>query len=263
MKVLRVFLTVFCFIFIVSAFQPVLAYGGGINTEEMPKVEQESFLESACINVFETEPEKREIISFDVNENGLIAIGTEINNNKCICVYSENMIFQYRISFICAGAFGFEWNGNDIEIYFVRSNANVIVDRQGNIKSVRSYLDDAEANDYFIHVLNVTERNINGAKYTLKTNSEKDVFLKPYSFPILSVSKTGEDEKILYDVSGKYSKTNALKTFGDVFLISFVLIILAVNFVKLYRNFKSKKAEKERRFQEMLRQANDNHRNQK
>lgn len=263
MKILRAVIIVLSFTCILSSFHPALAYGGGLNTEEMPKDEQESFLKSACINVFETEPEKRKTINFDVNENGLIAIGTEINNNKCICVYSEDMIFQYRISFICAGAFGFEWNGNDIEIYFVRSNVDVIVDHEGNIKSVRSYSDDVKTNDYFINVLNVTERNIKGAKYTLKTNSEKDAFLKPYSFPILSVSRIGEDEIILYDVSEKYSETDTLKTFGEVFLFSFALILLGANFVKLFRNYKRKKEEKERRFQEMLRQTNENNKHLK
>ena len=68
----------------------------------MPKDEQESVIEGACINVFDTEPEKRKILCFDVNESGLIALGTETENNKSICVYTENMVFLYRILYVMA-----------------------------------------------------------------------------------------------------------------------------------------------------------------
>lgn len=40
---------------------PAYAYSGGMKTEEMPKDEQESIIKGACINVFNTEPEKSQL----------------------------------------------------------------------------------------------------------------------------------------------------------------------------------------------------------
>ncbi len=258
MKALRIAIILFTFLCMVTSNQLVFAYGGGMKTEEMPKDEQESVIEGACINVFDTEPEKRKILCFDVNESGLIALGTEIENNKSICVYTENMDFLYRINFICYGAFSFEWNGDDIEIYFVRSHDAVIVDSDGNIKSVRSYTDDIENSDYFNNVLEVTERNINGKKYSLKNYSVSFTILEPNSFPILSVTKPGEEEKILYDVSGEYFVTDTLQSIFDIFAVAFVLTLLCVSVVKLIKKYKKNKEEKERDLQQMLMQSNEN-----
>lgn len=263
MKNIKIFISVFSVVLILCCVQTAFAYGGGMKTEEMPKDEQESVIEGACINVFDTEPEKRKILYFDVNESGLIALGTEANNNKCICIYTENMVFLYRINFFCNGAYGFEWNGDDIEIYFVRDKADVIVDSDGNIKSVRSYTDDIENSDYFNHVLEVNERNINGKKYSLKNYSVRFTILEPNSFPILSVTKPGEEEKILYDVSEEYFVTDTLQSIFDIFVIAFALILLSSNVVKSIKKYKKTKAEKERAWQQMLMQSNENTKDQK
>lgn len=263
MKVIKVFISIFSALLILCCVQISFAYGSGMKTEEMPKGEQESVIEGACINVFDTEPEKRKILCFDVNESGLIALGTETENNKCICVYSEDMTFLYRINFNCNGAYGFEWNGDDIEIYFVRDKADVIVDSDGNIKSVRSYTDDIENNDYYNNVLEVTERNINGIKYSLKNYSVRFTILEPNSFPILSVTKPGEDEKILYDVSDEYFVTDTLQSIFDIFVIAFALTLLSVIVVKFTKKYKKNKEEKERAWQQMIMQSNENIKDQK
>lgn len=262
MRALRAVLIFFSFFFIIFASWPVYANEGRMITEEMPKDEQESVIEGACINVFDTEPEKRKILCFDVNESGLIALGTETENNKSICVYTENMVFLYRINFICNGAFSFEWHGDDIEIYFVRSHDAIIVDSDGNIKSVRSYTDDIENNDYFNNVLKVTERNINGKKYSLKNYSVSFTILEPNSFPILSVTKPGEEE-ILYDVSDEYFVTDTLQSIFDIFVVAFALTLLSVSVVKFIKKNKKNKEEKERDWQQILMQSNENIKNQK
>lgn len=244
MRALRAVLIFFSFFFIIFASWPVYANEGRMITEEMPKDEQESVIEGACINVFDTEPEKRKILCFDVNESGLIALGTETENNKSICVYTENMVFLYRINFICNGAFSFEWHGDDIEIYFVRSHDAIIVDSDGNIKSVRSYTDDIENNDYFNNVLEVTERNINGKKYSLKNYSVSFTILEPNSFPILSVTKPGEEEEILYDVSDEYFVTDTLQSIFDIFVVAFALTLLSVSVVKFIKKTRKTKKKK-------------------
>lgn len=262
MKAIRTIFIFFSFFCMIFAPLPVYANEGGMKTEEMPKDEQESVIKGACINVFDTEPEKRKILCFDVNESGLIALGTETENNKCISVYTENMVFLYRIHFICYGSFSFEWNGDDIAIYFVRGNDAVIVDSNGNIKSVRSYTDDIENNDYFNNVLEATERNINGMKYSLKDYSVRFTVLEPNSFPILSVTKPGEEEKILYDVSDKYFVTDMLQSIFDIFFVVFVLVIVGLTWIITYKQYKKKKAANEKLLQDMIRQANDQNKNQ-
>lgn len=214
--------------------QLVFAYGGGMKTEEMPKDEQNSLIENACINVFETKSEEKPIICFDVNEDGLIALGSENQNRKRICVYSEDMTFLYRINFNCNGAFGFEWNGDDIEIYFVRDRADVIVDRNGNIKVVRSYIESIENEKYFNYVLGATERTVNGAKYTLKTSSGKTSSGRFGSFPYLCVTMQNGEEKILYDVSDTYTKEKHIDIITTLIFAAVPMVIIGFTWKKTY-----------------------------
>ena len=234
MRALRAVLIFFSFFFIIFASCPVYANEGRMITEEMPKDEQESVIEGACINVFDTEPEKRKILCFDVNESGLIALGTETENNKSICVYTENMVFLYRINFICNGAFSFEWHGDDIEIYFVRDRADVIVDRNGNIKVVRSYIESIENEKYFNYVLGATERTVNGAKYTLKTSSGKTSSGRFGSFPYLCVTMQNGEEKILYDVSDTYTKEKHIDIITTLIFAAVPMVIIGFTWKKTY-----------------------------
>lgn len=243
MKVIKVFISIFSAVLILCCVQTSFAYGGGMKTEEMPKDEQKSVIEGACINVFDTEPEKRKILCFDVNERGLIALGTETENNKCICVYTENMDFLYRINFFCNGAYGFEWNGDDIEIYFARDRADVIVDSDGNIKSVRSYIESIENDEYFNYVLGATERTVNGANYTLKTSSGKTPLGRFGSYPFLCVTMPNGDEKILYDVSSEKHKSHAINIIEMVVSIAVPLVIIGFTWKKTYIQYKKKKNE--------------------
>ena len=262
MKALKPTLIFFSFICMISTSLLAYAYGGGMKTEEMPRDEQESIIESARINVSYDEPEKRPIICFDVNKANLIAIATETNNNKCICVYSNDMVFQYRINFICNGAFGFEWNGNDIEIYFVRSHAVILVDKTGKIKNIRSFLECAENSDYYNYVLGATERSVNGIQYTLKTDSGKEPLGRFGSYPFLCVKNPGEDEIILYDVSEQKAQSDSLRNKVDALFVVFVLVIVGFTWIITYKQYKKKKAANEKLLQDMIRQANDQNKNQ-
>lgn len=262
MKAIRTIFIFFSFFCMIFAPLPVYANEGGMKTEEMPKDEQESVIKGACINVFDTEPEKRKILCFDVNESGLIALGTETENNKCISVYTENMVFLYRINFICNGAFGFEWNGNDIEIYFVRSRAVILVDKTGKIKNIRSFLECVENSDYYNYVLGATERSVNGIQYTLKTDSGKEPLGRFGSYPFLCVKNPGEDEIILYDVSEQKAQSDSLRNKVDALFVVFVLVIVGLTWIITYKQYKKKKAANEKLLQDMVRQANDQNKNQ-
>lgn len=234
MKTLKIAIILFTFFCMMTTNQLVFAYGGGMKTEEMPKDEQNSLIENACINVFETKSEEKPIICFDVNEDGLIALGSENQNRKRICVYSEDMTFLYRINFNCNGAFGFEWNGDDIEIYFVRDRADVIVDRNGNIKVVRSYIESIENEKYFNYVLGATERTVNGAKYTLKTSSGKTSSGRFGSFPYLCVTMQNGEEKILYDVSDIYTKEKHIDIITTLIFAAVPMVIIGFTWKKTY-----------------------------
>ncbi len=263
MKAIRTIFIFFSFFCIIFTSMPAYAYSGGMKTEEMPKDEQESIIKGACINVFNTEPEKKPIVCFDVNKDNFIAIATEININKCISVYSDDMVFQYRINFICTGAFGFEWNGDDIAIYFVRDRAVILVDKIGNIKNIRTYLDCLENENYYNYVLGATERSVNGIKYTLKTDSKKKPLGRFGLYPYLCVTRPGEEEKTLYDVSEQKVKSDSLRNKQDALFCAFVLIVVCFTWIITYNLHKKRKTEKERAWQQILMQSNKNTKDQK
>ena len=83
-----------------------------------------------------SEPQKNPIECFSVNENGEIAIGCSDSEQKTVCIYADNGKFQYGYSFECSGSFGIEFENNNLNIYFVRSDVAIAVNQMGEVESI-------------------------------------------------------------------------------------------------------------------------------
>ena len=86
----------------------VLAMKTGFSTELLPEDDINTLLKNVNISMLADEPPKKTIECFAVNEDGMIAIGCSSSENKMVCIYTSDGVFQYGYSFKCNGNFGIE-----------------------------------------------------------------------------------------------------------------------------------------------------------
>lgn len=204
MKYIRPYFSLILFIILIfNGVTKAFATNTGFSTESLAESSINTFLKNVNISMSTTEPLKKSIDCFSVNENGLIAIGSSDHEIKTVCVYTTCGNFQYSFNFKCTGSFGIEMDNNNIlYIYFVRSDVAVSVSPDGEILNVRKILNTSENNDYWNKSVYLTKRSVGDEVYILKNNTGIfSIFASSYS-QLVRINSNGE-KTVLYDVSSE------------------------------------------------------------
>lgn len=212
-------------IFLLSFKIDILAMNTGLSTEEMESDKVESILSHINLSVLSLEPVKDAIDCFDVNEKGMIAIGTSDSEKKTICIYSSDGIFQYGYRFNSYGSFGIKWEEDNIIIYFVRGDFLVEVDTNGIIEKVLDVSDTLENGSYRRNSIFATKREVGDSKYVLKNDMGiLNLFASTYSQLVITNNK-GETE-IFYDVNATELPKMIVTVIGVIVFAGSVIVIL-------------------------------------
>ena len=203
-----------------------MAINTGFNTSDLSDEEQSILADRINISVVNEEFLMKSIQSFDVNSKGEIVIGhSGINATKAISVYDCNGNFQYGYRFNCSGLFGVEWSGDLINIYLVRSNALLTIDKDANIVCIQSIENSIENNDYINNYIFATDKYVADEKYTIRNNSGLLNFIESSYSQLVRTSLEGE-EFVLYDVTGLHTIKLLVSLFGVVAFIVLVIYTL-------------------------------------
>ena len=203
MKFKRAFLlSVFLFVLLTNVIE-IGAVNTGFQTQEMPKEETDGIASRIDLVRIDQEPPKKFIKCFDVNPDGFIAVGEEderVQEQKTVCIYTEEGVFQYGYTFHTSGTFEVEWDEENLNIYFVRGGLIVSVTPGGEILDVLDVPDTMENSSYINHFIRATERTKGDAVYCIRKNvGLLNWFTSSYSQVI--VKDAAGEERILYDVS--------------------------------------------------------------
>ena len=238
MRRIQYFLIVLLLIFLIpNEYAEALTINTGFSTEEFSEDELNTFITNFEISMLTYEPEKRVIECFDVNEKGLIAIGCASSENKTICIYSNDGIFQYGYSFKSYGSFGIKFDENSIIIYLVRSSVAVSVNLAGEIEGALRILETYENNTYWNKSVFAKKREVSGTEYTLRNNMGIfNLFASSYS-QLVALDINGE-ESILYDVSSTHMAKMIVMSVCILLFVSVVVYFVAREFVRLKNNAK-------------------------
>ena len=194
-------------------------------TEELSQEDQKVFLKNISVSRLMSKPEKRSVLCFDVNEQGLIAIGQAGTHGKEVCVYTADGSYLYGYSFNCSQSFYVEWDKNsinNINIYFVRSDIIISLDPYANLLDIKKVQNTIENNSYRLHYLNSTKRFVNGSSYEIINDTGLfNSFASSYS-QLIVINSAG-NELIVYDVSTTQTTKSAV-----IFIITFALILIVV-----------------------------------
>ena len=234
MKHIRLLLSILSIILIITATNlNVFAVNSGFVTNPYPEENKNRFIENINLSLLKEEPEKKPIECFDVNKDGLIAIATCITRDKYVCVYSSDGDFLYGYSLSAYGSIGLEWNGSSLNIYFVRSDIIVNVDKNGDVLDIAQVENTSENNSYINHFINYPKRTIGNVKYAIK-NDMGILNLLATSYSQLVMIDAEGKETILYDVASSQIASILTVTFC-------VLVFLALSFYLGLRRWKEYK----------------------
>lgn len=198
----------------------VSAMNTGFTTCNMEPDMQQTFLFNNDLTLITTEPEKQSIVCFDVNDDGLILIGSGNFESKIVSVYTSDGIFKYGYKFTDSGNFGVEWDGDNVIIYFVRSDVAALVDSTGDILELKTIENTIENNSYWNHSVYSEERTANGNEYVMKNHMG---LLNAFSTSYSQITRTDIDGNttIVYDVSQQYLT-------GTIIVVAFFTTAFAV-----------------------------------
>ncbi len=195
------------------------------SAEQLSEKDKSTFLSNVDISLLEEEPQKQSIVCFDVNGDEKIALGYSDSESKTICVYSQNE-FLYGYEFGCAGDFAVEWDRDSINIYFVRSDIIVTVNKKGDILDIAKVQNTTENNRYRNYLLHSTERLVDDRKYSLK-NDMGVLNFAVSSYSQMIVADADGTETILFDVnSSQLAKTVAVSVLITMYVCTAIVVIV-------------------------------------
>ena len=236
MKRLKILIMFFFLVLIIqSELTNASAMETGFLTLELSEEEKTRFLSNVNITLLSLEPQKRGIDCFDVNEYGMIAIGTSESEKKYISIYDSEGIFQYGYTFHSSGSFGLEWSGKNIIIYWVRSDVAACVDSEGELIDISKILNSTENNSYWRNFVFSRERKIGNDRYIMKNGDGVLGFFNPSYSQIIHTNEN-EDIRIIYEIDESYSVEVLTILIGVILFVGFVIYKMVLEFRKLKSN---------------------------
>lgn len=212
----------------------VKAMDTGFSTEDLSEETKTTFVSNINISSLKAEPEKREILCFDVNEQGMIAVGQKGAQGKEVCVYTSQGEFLYGYAFNCNQSFGVEWDEQHVNIYFVRSDVIISLDSDGNILDIKAVQDTIDNNTYRNSLLYSTTRLVGDNTYLIRNDMGIFNWIASSYSQIITIDAMGT-ECIIYDVNSM-QLANMIVTTGIVCVFVFVAMAVIVwQFIKLWR----------------------------
>lgn len=197
-----------------------------ISSTGLTDEEKDTIIANVNITKIDNKTKEQSIKCFDVNDDGLVAMGFDDFAKKSINVFDKNGIFQYGYEFYCSGSFGIEWELQSLIIYFVRSDIAIIVDSNGNIANVFEIQNSAENNTYWNEVIFSTNRTIGDDEYRIQNDMGiLNIFATSYSQLVLE--KENGETVILYDVSSQLLFNTLL-----ISVCILIAIVVAIFFIK-------------------------------
>lgn len=232
MKGIKFFVAIFlCLVLSIGMTITSLAIDSGFSFETVSEEKANEFVSNVNISITYEEPPKKSIDKFAVNADGMIAISqAKMSSYKTICVYSDEGVFQYAFSFHSSGDVAVEWDEENLNIYFVRSDKIVSIAPNGEVVGVVEILDTKENNSYRNHILGANEYVIGDKEYSIKSDIGV-LSLVSFSYSQLIVKDSNGESKIIYDVNSAHLVKMIIST---VAILSFITYVV-VGLVKLFK----------------------------
>ena len=228
----NVFMTLMVLLLISCNCLTTYAINSGFDLEPVSNERKLQIQNNIDISVFEQEVSGNTIECFDVNDDGMIALGTNKSSQKFISIYNSQGVFQYGYQFDCSGSFGIEWDSNNIIIYFVRSDIACSVNPVGEIQEILEIKNTSDNNSYWNNKVFSATRTLGNVEYKIQND-----------FGILNIFSTSYSQLVIQDFNGQ-TKTiydvNSQQLYKLIFEIVCILLFVPICFFTLRKSFRKK-----------------------
>lgn len=196
----------------------------GFDTEELSEEKKERILSYISLTLLETAPKKRGIRCFDVNEQGMIAVGQECSIlRKEVCVYSSQGAFLYGYTFKDYGSISIEWDHENLNIYFARGGDLISLDSDGNVLAVKVVPSTVD-NSIYKDSLRSIRRKVGDTTYQIRNDQGFILNVLSFSFSQIVITEPDGTERIIYDVN---ETERSRKTMNIILIGTFVVHVIA------------------------------------
>ena len=210
----------------------VSAMHTGFSTEEMSEEEKNRLVSVYSISLLTEEPEKSEIRCFDVNEQGMIAVGRQdIHEKEIVCVYTSQGEFLYGYKFDTYGSFYVEWDDKCINLINVRSDIIMSLDSKGNLMDAKKILNSFDNTEYMNSLDSTSTRTVGSTTYLVRNKMGILNWICPNYSQIVTIDAEGK-ESIIYDVNAIYLAKMILILSMILALFSTAVIVLTRQHIK-------------------------------
>ncbi len=217
-----------------SSTTEVKAINTGFATSELSDETKNTFLSNFSITPLTEKPEKRQVLCFDVSEQGLIAVGQEGSRAKEVCVYTSEGEYLYGYSFSCSQSFAVEWGEQRLNIYLVRSDVIISLDSDGNILDIKRVQDTIDNNTYRNSLLYSTKRIVGDTTYIIRNDMGILNFWAISYSQIVTIDKSGT-ECIIYDVNSKQLTSMIVTICLVIIFLTCIVAVITREFIKVRR----------------------------
>lgn len=217
-----------------------VAMNTGFTTEDICEEDISTIYERLEIQEIDDSDVSIGFSCFDVNNKGEYILGFNAAQDK-ILVFSAEGEFLYGFSLKDNGSFGVEWDGENINIYRVRSDLAVSIDTTGNCVEIRKIKNTIENNNYWNHNIKATQRTNQGDIYTAENNLGIFNLLTAHTYSRLVKTLPNGEKIILFDITAQQTVNIMVYT---ILIGIFVLICTVVLIVFIVRVVNKRKSQR-------------------
>jgi hypothetical protein len=178
----------------------VFAVSTSFYTEPISAERKEKVLSNISFSPMEFEPRKKGFECFDINEHGMIVLVSSTFKGESICVYDSDGVFQYGFTFDDAGSVGALWDGDIVNIYYVRGDLLVSVNSCGEVLDVVEAPSTVENNAYYREIIKASKRTVGSTTYIARGHSGSATMFTS-SYTKLTAKDSDGNETVIYDAT--------------------------------------------------------------
>lgn len=196
------------------------------------------------VQLLTKEPAREPINCFDVNENGLIAVGMEGADYKTIVVLNSDGVFQYGYKIKAPTDYAVEWGNDELNVYFIRGDYIISINKNGIVTGTAFVKYTVENDDYLRNTLKSTVKMVGEKEYRIKAGDSNVSVPGSGNYSRLTVTENG-NERILYVIpySTSLSRKILIVVGLPLFLILGTVIIFKAVVKPNLKNDKRKQKE--------------------
>ena len=202
-----------CNIHVFAATEP---FGVKIN-----KIEIDTFVRNIELQALDYEPQTKHISGFAVDEEGRVAVVYKADRTV-VSVYSPDGVFEFGYQFIDLGTTLLSFEDEVLNIYFVRSDCILSINKEGEIQNLTN-VDNTDEFQKELNELAKTNKKVTLGDKTYYLNNDMKILNLSGKYSTLLVSDTNGKEVVLI-------KSTEINPFS-IFLICFCSVLIVVSVV--------------------------------